>query len=62
MRRANHPDAPVTVEPEPAHPPRKNHLRRSALVAVLIALLLFALSVARERPPPLSRRPSSRPM
>jgi multidrug resistance efflux pump len=47
MNEAVRPDAPVSVEPAP--PPQKNPLRRTALVVVVIAIALFALSVAMER-------------
>jgi multidrug resistance efflux pump len=48
------PDTPAAVEPAPAQRPPKNPLRRTALVVVAIAALLFALSVAMERLTPSS--------
>ncbi|WP_342235156.1 HlyD family secretion protein [Inquilinus sp. OTU3971] len=47
-------DTPAPVEPAPAQRPPKNPLRRTALVVVVIAILLFALSVAMERLTPSS--------
>jgi len=50
------PDTPVPVAPPPtpAQRPPKNPLRRTALVTVAIAILLFALSVVMERLTPSS--------
>ncbi|MGL4966807.1 MAG: biotin/lipoyl-binding protein [Inquilinus sp.] len=50
------PDTPVPVPPPPASAqrPPKNPLRRTALVVVVIAILLFALSVVMERLTPSS--------
>ncbi len=50
------PDTPAPVEPPPlpAERPPKNPLRRTALVVMVIAILLFALSVAMERLTPSS--------
>lgn len=50
-REAASPDAPAAVKPAPL---QKNLLRRTALVVVLIAIALFALSVVMERLTPTS--------
>jgi multidrug resistance efflux pump len=47
MNEAVRPDTPVPVEVPP--PPQKNPLRRTALIVVIIAIALFALSVVMER-------------
>ena len=47
-------DSPASVEPIPAEKPSKNPLRLTALFVVVIAIALFALSVAMERLTPSS--------
>ena len=47
-------DTPASVEPAPTPKPPKNPLRRAALVVVVVAVLLFALSVVMERLTPSS--------
>lgn len=54
MSETARPDAPAPLEPPPAQPPPKNPLRRTALIVILIAIALFALSVAMERLTPSS--------